>query len=126
MIKETLEEELEHKGKELTKEEVMKGRSSAYEFIDFDKKETLEQVAERLSELQEGTYTPQHKITYKHGFEDGAKWHAERSYSEEEVKQFTFECVANFLSNDDNKVEIKLVDVIIDRLNNRFEQFKKK
>ena len=50
----------------------------------------------------------------------------QQSYSEEDVKQFAFECVANFLSNDDNKVEIKLVDVIIDRLNNKFEQFKKK
>jgi hypothetical protein len=49
------------------------------------KQETLEEAAERLSELQEGTYTPQHKITYKHGFEDGAKWQQERSYSEEEV-----------------------------------------
>jgi hypothetical protein len=51
---------------------------------------------------------------------------AERMYSEEDMKQFAFECVANFLSNNDNKVEIKLVDVIIDRLNNQFEQFKKK
>jgi hypothetical protein len=50
----------------------------------------------------------------------------ERMYSEEDMKQFAFECVANFLSNNDNKVEIKLVDVIIDRLNPQFEQFKKK
>jgi hypothetical protein len=55
-----------------------------------------------------------------------AKWQQERMYSEDDMKQFAFECVANFLSNDDNKVEIKLVDVIIDRLNNKFEQFKKK
>jgi hypothetical protein len=50
----------------------------------------------------------------------------ERMYSEEDMKQFAFECVGKFLSNDDNKVEIKLVDVIIDRLNKHFEQFKKK
>jgi hypothetical protein len=49
-----------------------------------------------------------------------------RMYSEEDMKQFAFECVANFLSNDDNKVEIKLVDVVIDRVNTKFEQFKKK
>ena len=54
------------------------------------------------------------------------KWQQERSYSEKNIKQFAFECVASFLSNDDNKVEIKLVDVIIDRLNDKFEQFKKK
>jgi len=50
----------------------------------------------------------------------------ERVYSGEDMKQFAFECVANFLSNDDNKVEIKLVDVVIDRVNTKFEQFKKK
>jgi hypothetical protein len=55
-----------------------------------------------------------------------AKYQAERMYSEEDLKQFAFECVANFLSNNDNKVEIKLVDVIIDRVNDKFEQFKKK
>jgi hypothetical protein len=49
-----------------------------------------------------------------------------RMFSEEEMKQFAFECVGNFLSNDENKVEIKLVDVIIDRINNKFEQFKNK
>lgn len=37
-----------HEGKELTNEELMKERSSAYEFINFDKQETLEQVAERI------------------------------------------------------------------------------
>ena len=35
------------------------------------KKESLEQMAEDSSELQEATYTTQHKITYKHGFIDG-------------------------------------------------------
>jgi hypothetical protein len=35
-------EELEHKGKELTTEEVMESRSSAYEFIDFDEKDLRE------------------------------------------------------------------------------------
>ncbi len=54
------------------------------------------------------------------------KWQAERMYSEEDMKQFAWQCVANFLSNRDNKVERKLVDVIIDRNNLEFEQFKKK
>lgn len=31
----------------------------------------VEKKAEISSELQEGTYTPQHKITYKHGYTDG-------------------------------------------------------
>ena len=33
--------------------------------------EDIEAKAEHFSELQEGTYTTQHKITYKHGFKDG-------------------------------------------------------
>lgn len=32
-----------------------------------------EKEAETLSELQEGTYTSQHKITYTHGFVDGSQ-----------------------------------------------------
>jgi hypothetical protein len=31
-------------------------------------------AAEKSSELQEATYTKQHKVTYIHGFIDGAKW----------------------------------------------------
>lgn len=49
--------------------------------------ETLEEAAEKHSELQAGTFTPTHKTTYKHGFEDGAKWQSERMYSKEEVEQ---------------------------------------
>jgi hypothetical protein len=48
--------------------------------------ETIEEAAERLSELQEGTYRLQHKITYKHGFIDGAKWQSERMYNTDDVK----------------------------------------
>jgi hypothetical protein len=51
------------------------------------KQETLEEAAEKHSELQAGTFTPTHKTTYKHGFEDGAKWQSERMYSKEEVEQ---------------------------------------
>jgi hypothetical protein len=51
------------------------------------KQETLEEAAERLSELQEGTYTVQHKITYKHGFIDGAKWNERRCYTEEDLRE---------------------------------------
>jgi hypothetical protein len=47
-------------------------------------------------------------------------------FSEEQMKQFAFECVGNFLSNNNNMVERELIDVIIDRNNNQFEQFKKK
>ena len=51
------------------------------------KTETIEEAAERLSELQEATYTVQHKTTYQHGFVDGAKWQQERMYSEEDMRE---------------------------------------
>ena len=34
-------------------------------------KEEIEKLAENSSEFQEATYTPQHKITYQHGYIDG-------------------------------------------------------
>ena len=34
-------------------------------------KEEIEQLAENSSEVQEATYTLQHKITYQHGYIDG-------------------------------------------------------
>jgi hypothetical protein len=59
------------------------------------KQETLEEVAERLSELQEGTYTIEHKTTYKHGFQDGAKWQQERMYSEEDLEEAAERIISN-------------------------------
>lgn len=57
-----------------------------------------------------------------------AEWwgNQQKGYSEEDMKQYAFQCVANFLSNNDNKVEIELVEIIIDRNKNVFEQFKNK
>ncbi len=49
-----------------------------------------------------------------------------RLYTEAEMAQFAFECVAGFLNNDNNKVEIKLIEIIMDRNNERFIKFKKK
>ena len=88
------------------------------------KQETLEKAAKDYSS----------KITDAWGideacnvaFKEVAKWQQERSYSEEDLKQFAFECVANFLSNNKNKIEVQLADVIIDRNNQQFEQFKNK
>ena len=83
------------------------------------KQETLEVAAENSFKY----------IDHRNSFIAGANWQQEQDknkYSEEDMKQFAFECVGNFLSNNDNKVEIKLVDVIIDRVNDNFEQFKTK
>ena len=83
------------------------------------KEETLEKLAKEY-------YSDESQLMERIAFKRGYTECKERMYSEEDMKQFAFECVSKFLSNDDNKVEIKLVDVIIDRLNKHFEQFKKK
>jgi uncharacterized UBP type Zn finger protein len=49
----------------------------------------------------------------------------QQGYSEEDMQSFALQCVANFLSNTKNEVEISLVEVIIDRNKEQFEKFKK-
>ena len=86
-------------------------------------------TSERIKEIQQETAFPdsvsvcQSLLKVWNECEQDNK---DKKYTEEDLKQFAFECVAYFLSNNDNKVEIKLVDVIIDRVNDKFEQFKKK
>jgi hypothetical protein len=58
-----------------------------------DVEDDVENLAEISSELQEGTYTPQHKVTYKHGFIDGYK-SATKVHSEEDLIGFA-EWIAN-------------------------------
>jgi hypothetical protein len=48
------------------------------------KKETLEEVAEKYAKTAEGIDIPYQNGLY-YGFVEGAKWMAERMYSEEEV-----------------------------------------
>lgn len=48
----------------------------------------VENLAEHSSELQEGTYTIQHKVTYKHGFIDGhTKAKEKYKYTEEDMRK---------------------------------------
>ena len=47
----------------------------------------VEKLAEISSELQEATYTTQHKITYKHGFTDGYNKAKETLYTEEDIQR---------------------------------------
>jgi len=55
----------------------------------------VERLAELSSELQEATYTPQHKTTYKHGFIDGYNKAKETLYTEEQVKKAYFKGAAD-------------------------------
>jgi hypothetical protein len=63
------------------------------------KRETLEEAAERLSELQEGTYTVQHKITYKHGFIDGAKWNESHRKTKQKLNMSSIEWLIEQMRN---------------------------
>ena len=84
-----------------------------------ENKKTLEETAKRLYEYQSQNppytiITPKDKIE---GFIDGAKWQAEKMYSEEEVY--------NLLCSMPNFFNMTIPQQIKER-NNWFEQFKKK
>jgi hypothetical protein len=90
----------------------------------FNKQETLEEAAEKMykqsyDEFGEPTWDEGKLFHRKAGFIDGAKWQAERSYSEEEVGELVYTIIGQYA----NKVNIMIDGSIIDGL---FEQFKKK
>ena len=99
------DEPFKHKVEVLSKEEILANRSNAYEFIDFDKQETLEEVAKKYF----------NNFDKRFGFLEGAKWQQERSYSEEEVLDMTKQAYSMGRSN-----------YTIKAFNEWFEQFKKK
>jgi hypothetical protein len=105
------------------------------EFIENSNEERLKKAAEDSKNYTKET----NGYPKMQAFIDGAESDAARDYwyekfneqdkkmySEEDMKQFAWECVANFLSNNDNKIEIALTEVIIDRNNKQFEQIKNK
>lgn len=77
---------MKHEVKALSKEEVLANRSNAYEFIDFDKQETLEEAAKEFLK---------HALKNRHGhLLDSlntliyfAKWQEQRMYSEEDMRE---------------------------------------
>ena len=89
-------------------------------------KKTIEQAAMNKSLEYKKIYPDVNTYDFRLGFTAGAIHKNEQMYSEEDMRQFAFECVANFMSNDDNKIEMKLVDVIIDRISIKINQYKKK
>lgn len=101
---------MKHKVEVIPKEEILANRSNAYEFINFDKQETLEEAAERLYPHCGNALREMAKET----FINGAKWQQERSYSEEEVYHILCEHTA-FLFAEGKST-----------LTEWFEQFKKK
>jgi hypothetical protein len=53
-----------------------------------DKQETLEEAAEDYW-LNDNTMTDNDRISYVNGFKEGAKWQMERSYSEEDMMDYS-------------------------------------
>jgi hypothetical protein len=90
------------------------------------KQETIEEVGKFAEKRYLERMDSFEKCDFKDGVFEGYKLAQQRMFSEEDMKQYAWECVANFLSNNDNKVEIALTDVIIDRNNKQFEKYKKK
>lgn len=59
---------MKHEFKVITKEEILANRSNAYEFIDFDKQETIEEAFDRIFDSID-------YILFDYtSFEAGAKW----------------------------------------------------
>lgn len=79
------DEPFRHKVEIIPAEEILANRSNAYEFIDFDKQETLNEVALEFAKDHHEMYETSNLGSMHFGFCWGAKWQAERSYSEEEV-----------------------------------------
>jgi len=127
---------LQHQAKEMHKKEVENGFNEGYRdgFVDglsgFDNDQDVEKFdnanlyynetfgVKESGMSEKPTTQTDEEIKYSKTFE--------KKYSEKDLKQFAWECVANFLSNDENKVEGKLVDIIIDRNDYQFKKFKKK
>jgi hypothetical protein len=86
-----------------------KNSNKLYEIIipkEEPKQETLEEVAEKYSELQAGTFTTPHKITYKHGFIDGAKW------QQEQILQFLYSEITERRDYSASKMCEKVIEFI--------------
>jgi glutaredoxin len=65
-------------------EEILANRSNAYEFIDFDKQETLEEAAEIYSERHQDVSGTLGRYLVGAVFKDGAKWQKEQFTIEEQ------------------------------------------
>jgi hypothetical protein len=74
---------------------------------------TLEEAAEKYAKTAEGIDIPYQNGLY-YGFVEGAKWQAERMYSEEEVRLIL------------DKTLIEYSDIVLADIPEWFEQFKKK
>ena len=83
---------MKHKFKVIPKEEVLANRSNAYEFINLDKQETLEEAAHEY--FKRGQLGFEKAADTEMAFIKGAKWQQEQDknkYSEEDLEVAYFE-----------------------------------
>ena len=115
---ETIQQFIEKHG--ITEQQLIDGYKQGLDLIfenasKIPKQETLEEAAERISKTNSVYETAQDD--FYHGFVDGAKWQAERMYSEEEVLQMYKDYEAYV-------IKTPITEVI--EFSKWFEQFKKK
>jgi hypothetical protein len=85
-------------------------------------KETLEEAAYREIGIIKGVYNPHHKEQEAKGFVRGAKWQAERMYSEEDLRE-AFKAGGKMSWTD---ISQETQEPYYYDFNEWFEQFKKK
>ena len=78
-------------------------------------KETLEEAAEKFRSNNPGTMQGGNNTKILNAVKNGAKWQAERMYSEEEVKEILFHRETHYMKTAHHL-----------HINEWFEQFKKK
>lgn len=105
---------------EFLKQKRMSGAKTVSRILEDSKQETLEEVAKKYSENWEETTGLDYENTVpsevnKLDFINGAKWQAERMYSEEEVKEILFHRETHYIKTAHHL-----------HINEWFEQFKKK
>jgi len=82
-------------------------------------KETLEEVAEKFRSNNPGTMQGGNNTKILNAFKNGAKWQAEKMYSEEEVGELLYNVIGEYGKHYGIMIDGKM-------LNDLFEQFKKK
>jgi hypothetical protein len=111
------EELFKHRVEVLPKEEILENRSNAYEFIDFDKKETLEEAAERNNPviIRSTPFGSKYEWVPKKErkqFVNGAKW------QQEQILDFLYSEITERRDYSASKMCEKVIEFI--------EQFKNK
>jgi len=113
---------MKHEFKVIPKEEILSNRSNAYEFINFDKQETLEEIAQWAidnrypkSEFEKVSDAEMYHTI----IEKVSKWQQERMYSEEEVLNFTQTMIMQYKFGNTNIEQMDLLKETLQKFKNK-------